>query len=256
MWKGLKSMKKKLVRYIVVVLCVLMILFALVKVLLPSKKNDTYLAIGDYLSVSGNLKGETINSFSSILGDYLINSKYVEVSNDNYAQSNMDSATLLEMICKDAYSGEDEGLVSLIKNSKYITISVGMNDILRYIRFDSNNQQVEFDKEYIKRKLEIMKQNYYEIIDEIKELNEGVSVYLVGYYFPFDWVDEERKDNVNEVFDMLNDSIKEVSELMSVFYVDISEVSKEENMFSKYQIYLNQLGHEYVFSVFKNNYFA
>ena len=248
-------MKNKWIRYLIVVFGVLAILFALVKVLTPSKKVNTYLAIGDYLSVSGELSGKEINSFSSMLGDYLIAGNFVETSNYNYSRSNVDSSMLLEMICKDAYSGNDKGLVSLIKDSKYITISVGMNDILQYIRFDSNNQRVEYDKEYIKRKLEIMQQNYYEIIEEIKDLNEGVSVYLVSYYTPFNWVDEENKDSVNEVFNMLNDSIREVSELMSVYYVDISEVSKEENMFSKYQIYLNQMGHEYVFSVFKNNYF-
>jgi len=249
-------MKNKFVRYIIVVLSIVAILFALVKVLTPSRKMNTYLAIGDYLSVSGNLKGEEINSFSSILGDYLVNNNLVQVSNYNYTYSSIDSASLLEMICKDSYSGSDDGLVSLIKDSKYITISVGMNDILQYIRFDSNNQKIEYDKEYIERKLEIMKQNYYEIIDEIKELNEGVSVYLVGYYYPFSWVDEENKEDVNEVFKLLNDSIREVSDLMSVYYVDISEVSKEDNMYSKYQIYLNQMGHEYVFSVFKNNYFS
>jgi hypothetical protein len=100
-----------------------------------------------------------------------------------------------------------------------------------------------------------MKQNYYEIVEEIKELNEGVSVYLVSYYYPFSWVDDENKEDVNEIFCLLNESIREVGELMSVYYVDISEVSKEENMYSKYQIYLNQMGHEYVFSVLKNNYF-
>ena len=248
-------MKTKMIRYTIVVFCVISILFALIKVLSPAKKMNTYLAIGDYLSVSGNLKGEEINSFSNILGDYLINNDFVDVSNYNYAKSSIDSAMLLEMICKETYSGKDDGLTSLIKDSKYITISVGMNDIAKYIRFDSNNQNIEYDKEYIKRKLEIMKQNYFEIIDEIKELNNGVSVYLVSYYSPFSWVNEENKSRVNEVFEMLNESIKEVSELMDVYYVDISEVSKEENMYSKHQIYLNQLGHEYVFSVFRNNYF-
>lgn len=248
-------MKNKIIRYLIVVFGIVSILFALVKVLMPTKKMNTYLALGDYLSVSGELKGEKINSFSSMLGEYLLDGGLVEVTNYSYSKSAIDSATLLEMICKDAYSGNDEGLVSLIKDSKYITISVGMNDILQYIRFDSSNQSVKYDKEYIKRKLEIMKQNYFEIIDEIKELNEGVSVYLVSYYCPFSWVDEENLEVVNEVFKLLNDSIKEVSDLMSVYYVDISEVSKDENMYSKYQIYLNELGHEYVFSVFKNNYF-
>jgi lysophospholipase L1-like esterase len=249
-------MKSRLIRYLIVVVSVIAILFALIKVLAPSKKVNTYLAIGDYLSVSGNLKGEKINSFSSMLGDYLLDGNFVEVSNYNYTYSDIDSGTLLEMICKDAYSGNDGGLVSLIKDSKYITISVGMNDILQYIRFDSNNQKLEYNKDYIKRKLEILKQNYYEIIEEIKELNDEASVYLVGYYYPFEWVDEDNKECVNEVFKLLNDSIKEVGDLMSVYYVDISEVSKEENMYSRYQIYLNQMGHEYVFSVFKNNYFC
>lgn len=249
-------MKNNFVRYFIVIFCVIAILIALVKVLTPTKKMNAYLAIGDYLSVSGDLKGEMINSFSSMLGDYLIEGGLVEVSSYDYTRSSIDSATLLEMICKDAYSGNDSGLVSLIKESKYITVSVGMNDILRYIRFDSNNQNVEYDREHIKRKLEIMKQNYLEIIDEIKELNEGVSVYLVSYYCPFGWVDEENLESVNEVFNLLNDSIKEVSDLTSVYYVDISEVSKEENMYSKYQIYLNELGHEYIFSVFRNNYFS
>lgn len=248
-------MKIKVIRYFIVVFCLIAILFAMVMVLKPTGKVDKYLALGDYLSVSGNLKGKEINSFSQMLGDYLVSSDLVSESNYNYTFSSIDSSGLLEMICKDAYSGNDGGLVSLIRDSKYITISVGMNDILQYIRFDSNNQSIEYDKEYIKRKLEVMKQNYYEIIEEIKELNDGVSVYLVSYYAPFQWVDEENKEIVNEVFNLLNDSIREVSELMSVYYVDISEVSKEENMFSKYQIYLNQLGHEYVFSVFKNNYF-
>ena len=125
------------------------------------------------------------------------------------------------------------------------------NDIIDYIRFDSSKQKVIYDEKFIKRKLEIMKQNYYEIVEQIKDINEKSKVYLVGYYFPYDWVDEEYKEEVNKVFLMLNECIKDVSVISDAYYVDISEVSKEEYMFSKNQIYLNQSGHEYVFSVFK-----
>ena len=57
-------MKNKLIRYLIVVFSIIAILFALVKVLKPSSNINTYLAIGDYLSVSGKLEGEKINSFS------------------------------------------------------------------------------------------------------------------------------------------------------------------------------------------------
>lgn len=244
-------MKGKVARYFIVVLCVIAILFGLYKVLFINKKLDTYLALGDYLSVSGNLKGEEIISFSTLLGDYLTKDNLVSNVNNNYVSSSYDSDMLLEMISKDAYSGNDDGLVNVIKNSKYITISVGMNDIIDYIRFDSSKQKVIYDEEFIKRKLEIMKQNYYEIVEQIKDINEKSKVYLVGYYFPYDWVDEEYKEEVNKVFLMLNECIKDVSVISDAYYVDISEVSKEEYMFSKNQIYLNQSGHEYVFSVFK-----
>ena len=248
-------MKKKLVRYLIVVFSVVAMIVAIVKLVSDNKKCNTYLALGDYLSVSGSLKGERIDSFSTMLGDYLVKSDLVSSVNNSYTSSSINSELLLEMICKDAYSGNDTGLVSVIKDSKYITISVGMNDILQYLRFDSNKQEIVYDKEYIKRKLEIMKQNYYEIVENIKEINADVSIYLMSYYCPFTWVNEDNIDSVKEVFDLLNDSIKEVSELMDVYYVDISEVSKEENMFGKYQVYLNELGHEYIFSVFRNNYF-
>ena len=248
-------MKNKIIRYLIVLISVIAILFAFLRVISPSKKMNTYLAIGDYLSVSGNLKGEEIISFSSLLGDYFTNNNLVSNVNLNYTSYNVDSYTLLEMINKDAYSGEDRGLVSLIKDSKYITISVGMNDIIEYIRFDSNKQQIVYDKEFIKRKLEIMKQNYYEIIDEIQSLNGEVCVYLLSYYCPFNLVDEQNRDNVSEVFAMLNESVKDVSVLMGVNYVDISNVSEEENMFSKTQIYLNQFGQNNVFTNIKNTYF-
>lgn len=247
-------MKKKIVRYLIVVFSIIAMIFALIKLVEDNKKCNTYLALGDYLSVSGSLKGEKIDSFATILGDYLTKNEMVKSVNNSYTSSSIDSELLLEMICKDAYKGNEEGLVSLIKDSKYITISVGMNDILQYLRFDSNKQEIVYDKEYIKRKLEIMKQNYYEIVENIKEINSDCNIYLMSYYCPFGWV-SNNKEGVFEVFNLLNDSIKEVGELMDVYYVDISEVSKEEYMFNKYQVYLNELGHEYVFSVLKSNYF-
>jgi len=245
-------MKNKITRYLIVVLCVIAILFALVKILTSNKKLDTYLAIGDYLSVSGDLRGEQIVSFTSLLGDYFVSKEMVSNINSNYTSSSVTSSLLLEMINKDSYNGEDEGLVSLISKSKYITISVGMNDILQYVRFDSNNKEMIYDEDVIERKLEIMKQNYYEIVDEIQNINDQVSIYLVGYYCPFGGDNEES----NKVFNLLNDSIRDVSELMNVNYVDISDVGKEENLVNKYQIYLNNLGHEMVFFNIKEAYFV
>jgi len=248
-------MKNKLIRYLIVVFSIVAILFALVRLLTVNKKLDTYVALGDYLSVSGNVKGEEVTSFTGLLGEYFISNNLVSKVNDSYVRSSITSEMLLEMINKDAYSENNKGLLSLLKDSKYVTISIGMNDILQYLRFDSNKQEMTYDEEIIDRKLEIMKQNYCEIIEEIKNINEKINVYLVSYYYPFEWVSEKNKIKVNEVFSKLNSCIKEVSDLANVHYVDISGVSKEENMSSKQQIYLNQLGQDNIFNIIKNEYF-
>lgn len=247
-------MKGKAFRYGLLLLCVVAILFALYKVLFVKEKRDTYLALGDYLSVSGKIDDEEIKSFSSLLGDYFIDSELIKNVNSNYVSPLYDSEMLLEMISRNAYSGKDDGLVEAIKRSEYITVSVGMNDIIDYIRYDSSQKKVIYDRNFIKRKIEIMKQNYYEIVDELQELNDKSKVYLVGYYYPYCYEDEVCKKDVSEVFGLLNESIKDVSVASNVYYVDISEVGKQDYMYNKNQIYLNQLGHEYVFSVFKSKY--
>ena len=55
-------MNNRIIRYLIVVFSIIAILFALVKVFAPTKKMNTYLAIGDYLSVSGEFRGEKINN--------------------------------------------------------------------------------------------------------------------------------------------------------------------------------------------------
>lgn len=245
-------MKSKIIRYSIIIACVVLILVALLKIFTPKKKLDTYLAIGDYMSVSGKFKGEDVVSFTSLLGEYFIEQKMVSNVNANYTSSGIDSSLLLEMITKDAYSGKDVGLVSQIKNSKYITISVGINDILQYVRFDSINKKVLFDEDVVERKLEIMQQNYYEIIDEIQDLNDEASIYLIGYYCPFEWV----KDDELLVFNLLNDSIRNIGEETNVNYVDIKDVGKKENLINSNQIYLNNLGHEDVFCAIRDSFFV
>lgn len=243
---------KKIIRGSVLFLFILALTFSLIRICSKEEALDTYLVIGDYLSVSGYLNEEKIESFSSLLGEYFIDNDIVSKVNSNYAFSSVDSSLLLKMISEDSSSGKDDGLVGAIKDSKYITISVGMNDILEYIRFDSNNQKIVYDKEYIKRKLEIMKQNYYEIVEEIKSINGNASIYLLSYYSPFLWVEEECKDQVSEVFYMLNECVEDVVELTSVKYVDISAVGETRYMVNNKQIYLNQLGQEYVFKLVKD----
>lgn len=213
-----------------------------------SNTPNTYLIMGDYLSVDNTQNN--VDSFTSLLANELIKQKEVKYYNDSFTSNILTSDKMLEMIEKDIYKLGDsyEGsLKETIKKSKYITISVGMNDILPLLRFDSLKQKIGYDKELVDRKLEILRQNYFDIIEGIKEINEKTKVYITGYYFPFPWVEDDFKEECKQVFDKLNKTIKDVGRDTNTKYIDISSASIVSNLISYNEIYLNQNGQDYIF---------
>ena len=117
------------------------------------KKEDYsyYLVMGDYVSKNQIINDKEISSFSYLVGEYLKQEEVVNEVNDVYLKNNMTSKKLLEMIEKDSYI-EDSSLVSLIKKSKYITITLGINDVLNQIKYDSNKNKLIYDKDIIQIK--------------------------------------------------------------------------------------------------------
>ena len=70
--------KGKIIRYFIVVFCVIAILFAFMRIASINKKLSTYLALGDYLSVSGEIKGKKVTSFTRLLQNYFLEENLVE----------------------------------------------------------------------------------------------------------------------------------------------------------------------------------
>lgn len=204
------------------------------------KKDDYsyYLALGDYMSNKQVLNDKEIESFSSFLGEYLMEAKEVNEVNHGYLKNNMTSKKLLEMIEKDSYKIDNSSLVDLIKKSKYITISLGMNDILGQIKYDSVNNELIYDKDLINNRIEVFKHNYHEIVEEIKDLNRDASVILIGCYSIY---------GDKEISSLINSAISEVSIESSSYYVDLNEIT-DRYMYSENELYLNNIGQEFVYN--------
>lgn len=202
------------------------------------KKEDYsyYLALGDYISKDQVIANTKIVSFSNYVGEKLVKEKEVNNVNTSYLKNNMTSKKLLEMIEKDIYSLEETSLVDLIKKSKYITITLGLNDVINQIKYDTNKQELIYDKEIIENKIEVFKHNYYQIVEEIKDLNDEVNVVLVGNYKIY---------NNFEVSNQLNEAIKQVSDECEVYYVSLEDL-KDDYMFNDNALYLNTLGQEVI----------
>ena len=60
-----------------------------------------------------------------------------------------------------------------------------MNDILPCLTFTSNTQELKYDAQLVDRKLEIT-QNYYEIIEMIKDINANAKICVLLLPLPFD----------------------------------------------------------------------
>ena len=195
-----------------------------------------YLAMGDYVSNKQVLGDEQVNSFSSLLGDYLVENKLVNEVNSSYLKNNMNSKTLLEMIEKDSYKIENSSLSKLIKNSRYITISLGINDVIKQVKYDSYNDKLIYDKDIIDNKIDIFKHNYHAILEEIKDINKNAKVILVGNYKIY---------NDEYLSDKINDAIKEVA-LCGAYYVDLSDLDRY--VLNENEIYLTNKGQEIVYN--------
>lgn len=219
--------------------CLVLGLSLVIGVVSLIKKEDYsyYLVMGDYVSKNQIINDKEISSFSYLVGEYLKQEEVVNEVNDVYLKNNMTSKKLLEMIEKDSYI-EDSSLVSLIKKSKYITITLGINDVLNQIKYDSNKNKLIYDKDIITNKIEIFKHNYHEIIQEIKNINNNVNVLLVGCYVVYQ--DDKLSKNIN-------DAIKEVASENSAYFIDISDI-EDKYMYQENELYLTNLGQEVISS--------
>lgn len=218
-----------------IISCAMVLVVALsVFCFLNKEDYSYYLVMGDYVSKSQIVNEKKIDSFSSLVGEFLLNENKVNEVNAGYLKNNMTSKKMLEMIENETYKKDSKDLETLIKKSKYISITLGINDIINNIKYDSNNKKIIYDKEIINNKIEIFKHNYYKIVEEIKDINKDATILLVGSYKVYG------DDELNV---LLNEAIKSVAIESNAYYVDISDIN-DRYVYQENELYLTSFGHE------------
>lgn len=220
--------------------CLIVLLALLIGTFFLNRKEDYcyYLAIGDYISNDQTINDYKINSFSNLLGEYLKEEKVVNEVNVGYLKNNMTSKKMLEMIEKGSFKTDDSNLNSIIKKSKYITITLGINDVINLIKYDSHNNKLIYDKDVIANKVEVFKHNYHNIIEQIKEINPDTKIILVGCYAFY---------GDKEIAALINDATQKVSEETDSYYVDITSI-KDKYMYQENELYLTSLGQHEIYN--------
>lgn len=160
-----------------------------------------YLALGDSLT-RGVGDEEKKNGYTKRLAEKIEqNTEVIKVELDNRGKRGRRSDQLLKLIEKGHYDKE-------IQNAELITMTIGGNDIMKIVKkelFDLKRKQ--FDKELIK-----FRENYNNIMKEIRMINPEVPIILIGLYNPFSMVSDE----VNEFESIItewNQTIEEISNI-------------------------------------------
>lgn len=137
---------------------------------------------------------------------------------------------------------ENEEIASSIKNADIVLITIGANDIMKVVRSNYTNLNMEpFEKERV---------NYVErlraIFTKMYELNPGVEIYLIGFYNPFERVfgDIEQLEIILDDWNHASEMVTE--EFENVIYIPTKDLFSNStlHLLSEDQFHPNTSGYK------------
>ncbi len=142
-----------------------------------------YVALGDSIAYGYGLENREEQSYVGLVRKYL-EKKYDSVILSNFGTNGMRSEDLLNILNNpenDLYGKYH----ATIRYADIITISIGSNDLLHLIQFDANMESViENGGEMFQSACRDFHKNFPRIINEIKEINPDVQIYVNNIYNP------------------------------------------------------------------------
>jgi len=167
----------------------------------------------------------------TFFGDYILNPMDDSYKKKNYnysfSNNNLTSTLLLEYLDYNALDVKSNLKINkLIKQSKKIYISVGMNDLLNYVSLIENT--LSYNPTIIYEKIALLEYNIFEIINSIFAI-KNIEIYYVSLYYLND-------ESLDEIIKEFNEEIKELLVGIGANYLEVNEVLSVSN----YQFTINE----------------
>lgn len=178
----------------------------LIALLFIKKEDKQILLLGDNKDISYCLK--------ELAYDYKIN--------DSLSLKTMKSKELLYYVSSNAYLNNENKKISinqLIKESKYVVISIGINDLLSKLILNKYESKLTYDIDNISLMLSLFEQNLFNIIEHILLVNESCKIIVTTYNDPFYLVDKQ--DEIHTILNKLNLTLISVCNFFKQHYVEI-----------------------------------
>ena len=218
---------RKLLFFIIVIVQIYLIYF------LYHGKTISYVALGDGFSVGVNPYGEESSGYA----DYLVESlkrdgKKIKLYTKDFSNNSYYINDLYEDIIfnkKILIDDKTLSIKSAIRDSNFITLSIGANDVMSRVSFNDTNLLTNEDI------INSVTLDMRKLLKEIKKYNNNII--LVGYY---DLYLNSSEDNI---FKLLNTQYKNLADSEDIIYVDTCNVINERYLENPRSFYPNGNGY-------------
>ncbi len=211
------------------IIIVLLILVAVILIYNTKNKKINYISLSDNI-MNNYLEYEDYNTY---LKNYLVKRHQLRNFTTNFINKS------ISLINKDIqnnrtinYLNEEKYLKKVLRESDYVVISIGMEEIIKkYDKYDMDK-----NKEMFSKKIQEIK----ELIVEIKKYAHGTIIFL-GYYNPTDYYDSK----VDNLFYDIDVKINRLMMQNDDIYIDLYELVKGNKFKNHHNNYLlNSLAHK------------
>lgn len=194
--------------------------------------NITYTNIGDSLSIGIDSYGSKTYSYSDYVKNYLKEKKKLKDYYNEYSTREMSIEKLHYTLLtnkKVNINNTNKNIKDILHETDYLTISVGINDILEKVEDPSNLSNIN-------KKMKEIEKSFNSLIKELRKIYNR-DIYIIGYY-----KQSINNQDYSKCIEKLNNIYKKNKDVIYISTDIISEnksifISNPSNYFPNYKGY-------------------
>lgn len=224
----------KFKKLLILIIVVILLVFLIYKIFYHRKIN--YVILGDSISMGINPYNIKGYGYSDYIIDYL-KEKNEYKSHVSYIQEEMTMDDLLEEINRNIDLKKD------LRESNLVTLTIGLYDFMK----DIGEIRVNEIKNY-KTEINTLIIKMDNMLKEIRKYAKN-KIIIVGYYNPIPFLFNTSENEINELFDYINNKEKELCNKYNINYIETYYLFKENKFLDNpNNIHPNIDGYKEIFS--------
>jgi len=226
-----------------------------------------YLAIGDSLAAGINDQGQLGRGYADFFAEALHKNGDLKSYNKGFSYPGYKTTDILkdfkenpskQIVNLNGFQDEQITIKKAIEEADILTISIGANDVLSYLKLDPSTNQFQFSYSEIMAGIQAMATNYDAILKNIRTINPDIEIFAMGYYNPFPHL-VEYETQLSLLVRMLDNTVRSVVTANNGHYVEVAgEIAKDNksNLPNPNNIHPSEQGYQVVADAFSNVYYA